>query len=70
MTADDVFRLPMFATTPAAARRAFISMDGLYLLGFGPRTAEAARDLSFAIYPDIGGSATRRKMSAHTVECH
>jgi len=25
--------------TPVAANKAFISMDGLYLLGFGPRTA-------------------------------
>ena len=33
-----VFEHPAFATTPAAARGAFISMEGLYLLG---RTARA-----------------------------
>jgi iron complex transport system substrate-binding protein len=28
-------------------------MDGLYLLGFGPRTAAAARDLAQKLYPDL-----------------
>jgi iron complex transport system substrate-binding protein len=27
-------------------------MDGLYLLGFGPRTPDAARDLMAALYPE------------------
>jgi iron complex transport system substrate-binding protein len=53
IAADDVFGLAAFSTTPAAAQRAFVSMDGLYLLGFGPRTAQAARDLSAALYPDV-----------------
>ncbi|KAB1079809.1 heme/hemin ABC transporter substrate-binding protein [Methylobacterium soli] len=39
--------------TPAAARHALVTMDGLYLLGFGPRTPDAARDLMRAIYPDL-----------------
>ena len=39
--------------TPAAARRALVAMDGLYLLGFGPRTPEAAGDLMRAVYPDL-----------------
>ncbi|KMO38056.1 heme/hemin ABC transporter substrate-binding protein [Methylobacterium aquaticum] len=39
--------------TPAAARRALVAMDGLTLLGFGPRTPDAARDLMQAIYPDL-----------------
>jgi iron complex transport system substrate-binding protein len=26
-------------------------MDGLYMLGFGPRTAQAASDLAHALYP-------------------
>lgn len=41
------------AQTPAAARRALVTMDGLALLGFGPRTPEAAADLMRAIYPDL-----------------
>jgi len=53
VTADEVFAQPAFAATPAAANRSFIAMDGLYLLGFGPRTARAARDLALALYPDL-----------------
>jgi iron complex transport system substrate-binding protein len=30
-------------------------MDGLYLLGFGPRSAQAARDLAAALYPALSG---------------
>lgn len=48
----DVFALPSFSATPAAANKALIVMDGLYLLGFGPRTADAARDLMKALYPE------------------
>jgi hypothetical protein len=33
---DDIFALPAFSATPAAANRALIGMDGLHLLGFGP----------------------------------
>jgi iron complex transport system substrate-binding protein len=43
-----------FTATPAAARKSFIAMDGLYLLGFGPRTAIAARDLAETLYPALG----------------
>ncbi|MCO5090158.1 hemin ABC transporter substrate-binding protein [Bosea sp. (in: a-proteobacteria)] len=49
---DDLFALPAFARTPAASERRLIQMDGLYLLGFGPRTPMAARDLMAAIYPE------------------
>lgn len=49
--ADDVLLdMPAIRTTPAAASDAVIRMQGLYLLGFGPRTAQAARDLNAAIY--------------------
>ena len=40
-------------TTPAAAQKELISMEGLYLLGFGPRAARAARDLALALYPSL-----------------
>jgi len=56
LNAPTVFAHPAFAGTPAAAQRAFISMEGLYLLGFGPRTARAARDLALALYPALAGS--------------
>lgn len=59
VSADELFVQPAFAQTPAAARRALITMDGLYLLGFGPRTADAARDLMVALYPDMSGTTRR-----------
>lgn len=39
--------------TPAADKGSLVAMDGLYLLGFGPRTPEAARELMRAFYPDL-----------------
>jgi len=53
LDAATIFAHPAFALTPAAEKRAFVSMEGLYLLGFGPRTALAARDLAAALYPGI-----------------
>jgi iron complex transport system substrate-binding protein len=54
LDAKTVFAHAAFATTPAAAQKSFVSMDGLYLLGFGPRTATAARDLALSLYPALG----------------
>jgi iron complex transport system substrate-binding protein len=48
-----VFSKAAFSVTPAARRKQFFSMDGLYMLGFGPRTARAARDLGRVLYPDL-----------------
>jgi iron complex transport system substrate-binding protein len=45
----DPFALPAFAGTPAARTRALVTMDGLLLLGFGPRAPEAALDLIAAL---------------------
>ncbi|AGT10274.1 heme/hemin ABC transporter substrate-binding protein [Paracoccus aminophilus] len=42
--------LPAIQTTPAGKNNAVIYMDGLKLLGFGPRTAGAARELHDALY--------------------
>lgn len=50
-SADQVFSQPALSATPAARTRSLVAMDGLYLLGFGPRTPDAARDLMAAIYP-------------------
>jgi iron complex transport system substrate-binding protein len=52
--AATVFSHAAFTMTPAAARKSFVAMDGLYLLGFGPRTATAARDLAETLYPALG----------------
>lgn len=51
-TPAELFAMPAFAETPAARQKRLVTMDGLYLLGFGPRTPMAARDLMAAIYPD------------------
>jgi heme transport system substrate-binding protein len=53
LDAKTIFAHPAFMTTPAAARQSFVSMGGLYLLGFGPRTALAARDLATTLYPAL-----------------
>lgn len=49
-TVEDLLKMPVIASTPAAKTRAVIRMDGLYLLGFGPRTASAVADLNRALY--------------------
>ncbi|MEM6464976.1 MAG: ABC transporter substrate-binding protein, partial [Pseudomonadota bacterium] len=47
---EDLFSLPAIVTTPAAETRSVVRMNGLYLLGFGPRTAQAASDLNRYLY--------------------
>lgn len=47
---DQLLAMPAIATTPAAADGRVIRMDGLYLLGFGPRTPRAVADLTAALY--------------------
>lgn len=37
----------------AGAKRGLVAMDGLYRLGFGPRTPETAGELMRAVYPDL-----------------
>lgn len=49
---DELFAMPAFSETPAAKQKSLIRMDGLYLLGFGPRTPNAARDLMAELYPE------------------
>jgi iron complex transport system substrate-binding protein len=50
----ELLALPSLATSPAAQNGAIIRMNGLLLLGFGPRTADAARSLHVAIYQTGG----------------
>jgi iron complex transport system substrate-binding protein len=44
--AETLFSHPALAETPAGKHQRLIKMGGQYLLGFGPRTAEAIRELS------------------------
>ncbi|PYE86877.1 heme/hemin ABC transporter substrate-binding protein [Phyllobacterium leguminum] len=53
---EQIFSNPAFAGTPAAANKKLIRMEALYLLGFGPRTAKAAHDLSVALYGDAAAA--------------
>jgi heme transport system substrate-binding protein len=50
---DEVLSVAGLKASPAAQHNRIVEMDGLYLLGFGPRSAHAARDLMSALYPDL-----------------
>ncbi|MEB8385668.1 ABC transporter substrate-binding protein [Rhodobacteraceae bacterium KMM 6894] len=50
VTDDELFGMPAMKLTPAAQTRAVERMDGLLLLGFGPRTAQAIRRLHHVLY--------------------
>jgi heme transport system substrate-binding protein len=55
--AHKMLELPVFRSTPAAINKRLVEMDGNYLLNFGPRAAQAARDLMLAFYPELAGTA-------------
>lgn len=46
----ELFSMPALIGTPAAQTESVVRMNGLYLLGFGPRTADAVTDLNKALY--------------------
>lgn len=48
---EKLFALPSLAPTPAARARRVVVMDDLLLLGFGPRTGQALRELAAALHP-------------------
>lgn len=48
--ADELFKIPALALTPAAKTRALETMEPLLVTGFGPRTGEAVRHLSQILY--------------------
>lgn len=54
--AGELLAHPALAATPAAKTGSVVRMDGAFLLGFGPRTAEAARELAAALYGDAVGA--------------
>lgn len=49
--AEAVLGLPQLKLTPAARTGRLVAFDAAYLLGWGPRTAHAARDLAAALRP-------------------
>ncbi|WBU65117.1 heme/hemin ABC transporter substrate-binding protein [Paracoccus aerodenitrificans] len=48
--AEELLAMPSISTTPAGRDGNIITMNGLYLLGFGPRTGKAGLELHDAIY--------------------
>lgn len=52
VTAEELFAKPPFSQTPAAKNKALVKMNGLLLLGFGPRTPAAITRLAKALYPE------------------
>ena len=52
--------IPEIALTPAGQGRRIIAMDGLLLLGFGPRTGIAIEQLAKRLHPGITLGATTR----------
>lgn len=51
--ADEVLAMAALAGSPAVANKRFTMMEGTYLLGFGPRLAQAARDLANFLHPEL-----------------
>jgi iron complex transport system substrate-binding protein len=48
---EGLLQRPDIAQTPAGKARRVVAMDSLLLLGFGPRTPQAIRELATALHP-------------------
>lgn len=51
--ADGLLQVPEISETPAGREGRIVAMDGLLLLGFGPRTPQAIEKLAAALHPDF-----------------
>ena len=54
ITPDMIAAHPALGQTPAAQDGRIIAMDGMLLLGFGPRTGQAALTLHQSLYGSAG----------------
>ncbi|MEM8840644.1 MAG: ABC transporter substrate-binding protein [Pseudomonadota bacterium] len=54
---DAILARPEIALTPAGKAKRAVAMDGMLLLGFGPRTPQAIADLASALQPDAAAAA-------------
>jgi len=43
---ESVLKLPGISHTPAGKNSRVVSLDGMYMLGFGPRAVSAANELA------------------------
>lgn len=50
---ENLLVLPGLADTPAGKNRRIVTMDDLYLLGFGPRTGQAVKELISLLHPEM-----------------
>lgn len=50
---EGLLQIPGIAGTPAGRNRRVVALDDLYLLGMGPRTGQALRDLVLALHPEL-----------------
>jgi iron complex transport system substrate-binding protein len=50
---DGLLKAPGVALTPAGQGRRIVTMDDLYLLGFGPRLGQAVHDLAIFLHPAL-----------------
>lgn len=55
--AEVVLARPEFAATPAGREGRAVTMDGLLLLGFGPRTPQAIAELARLLHPETAAAA-------------
>ncbi len=51
--ADGILKLPGLANTSAGRNKKFLSYEGNYLLGFGPRLGQAVLELMYALHPEL-----------------
>lgn len=51
--ADSLLQVPEISQTPAGRNGRIVAMDGLLLLGFGPRTPQAIAELATKLHPDF-----------------
>jgi iron complex transport system substrate-binding protein len=54
---EGLLEIPEIALTPAGKAGRVVALDGLLLLGFGPRTAEAAAALGRELHPTVAPPA-------------
>ncbi|QCR21137.1 hemin ABC transporter substrate-binding protein [Pontibacter sp. SGAir0037] len=59
--AEGVLAIPGVKETTAGKQRHFISMDGLYLSGFGPRVGKAVQELALQLHPAAAPTAKAAK---------
>lgn len=48
-----LLKIPGIAQTPAGREKRILDYDDLYLLGMGPRTGQALRDLTLGLHPEL-----------------